>query len=95
MPDPRDIIIRPIVTEKSTALVAGRQYTFEVDKKATKSMIKDAIEEIFSVKVKSVNTMRYTGKRRRMGVHEGKRKDWKKAVVTLEEGQQIELFEGM
>jgi large subunit ribosomal protein L23 len=95
MPDPRDIIIRPIVTEKSTAMVGDRQYTFEVDKRATKCMIKDAIEEIFDVKVKSVNTMRYTGKRRRMGVHEGKRKDWKKAVITLEEGQQIELFEGM
>lgn len=95
MPDPRDIIIRPIITEKSTAMLADRQYIFEVDKKATKSMIRDAIEEIFNVKVKNVNTMRYTGKRRRMGVHEGKRKDWKKAVITLEEGEQIELFEGM
>ncbi|HOB91654.1 MAG: 50S ribosomal protein L23 [Bacillota bacterium] len=95
MPEPRDVIIRPIITEKTTGLLDSGQYTFEVDKRATKHMIKDAIEEIFGVKVKSVNTMRYTGKRRRLGVHEGKRKDWKKAVVTLEEGQRIELFEGM
>lgn len=95
MPEPRDIVIRPVVTEKTTAMLGDGQYTFEVDKRATKCMIKNAVEEIFGVKVRSVNTMRYTGKRRRMGVHEGKRRDWKKAVITLEEGQRIELFEGM
>lgn len=95
MLEPRDIIIRPVVTEKTTSMLGDRKYTFEVDKRATKSMIKAAVEEIFGVKVKSVNTLRYKGKRRRLGVHEGRRKDWKKAVVTLEEGHQIELFEGM
>jgi len=95
MLEPRDIIIRPVITEKTTSMLGDRKYTFEVDKRATKSMIKAAVEEIFGVKVKSVNTLRYKGKRRRLGVHEGRRKDWKKAVVTLEEGHQIELFEGM
>ena len=91
----RDIIIRPIVTEKSNAAMARSTYTFVVDERANKSQIKDAVEEVFKVKVKAVNTMRMLGKVRRMGIHSGRKPNWKKAIVTLEEGQKIQFFEGM
>lgn len=92
--DARDIIIRPIITEKSTDLMAENKYTFEVDMRATKLQIKAAVEEIFNVKVDKVNTSRVTGKLRRMGRHEGYTSDWKKAVVTLKPGHSIEVFGG-
>lgn len=90
----RDILIRPIVTEKSTALMEQGKYTFRVPLAATKIQIRQAVEKIFKVKVQAVNTMRYEGKLKRMGRTQGRRSDWKKAVVTLKPGEAIELFEG-
>ena len=90
----RDIRIRPIVTEKSTALMEQGKYTFRVPLAATKIQIRQAVEQIFKVKVQAVNTMRYEGKLKRMGRTQGRRSDWKKAVVTLKPGEAIELFEG-
>lgn len=90
----RDILIRPIVTEKSTALMEQGKYTFRVPLAATKIQIRQAVEQIFKVKVQAVNTMRYEGKLKRMGRTQGRRSDWKKAVVTLRPGEAIELFEG-
>lgn len=90
----RDILIRPIVTEKSTALMEQGKYTFRVPLAATKIQIRQAVEQIFKVKVQAVNTMRYEGKLKRMGRTQGRRSDWKKAVVTLKTGEAIELFEG-
>ena len=90
----RDILIRPIVTEKSTALMEQGKYTFRVPLAATKIQIRQAVEQIFKVKVQALNTMRYEGKLKRMGRTQGRRSDWKKAVVTLKPGEAIELFEG-
>ena len=90
----RDILIRPIVTEKSTALMEQGKYTFRVPLAATKIQIRQAVEQIFKVKVQAVNNMRYEGKLKRMGRTQGRRSDWKKAVVTLKPGEAIELFEG-
>lgn len=95
MKDYRDIILKPIVTEKSMNLLADNKYTFLVDKKANKTEIKSAIESIFKVKVESVSTMIIKGKPKRMGRFEGKRPDRKKAVVTLKAGQKIRIFDGM
>lgn len=95
MKDYRDIIIRPVVTEKSMDLLADNKYTFIVDKKANKTEIKNAIEQIFKVEVAKVYTMNIKGKPKRMGRFEGKRPDRKKAVVALKAGQKIRLFEGM
>ena len=95
MADLRSIIRRPIISERTMDLLAENKYTFEVDIKATKPQIREAVEQIFNVDVEKVNTMRVRGKKRRMGRNEGKRPDWKKAIVTLKEGQRIELFEGL
>jgi large subunit ribosomal protein L23 len=96
MRDPHDIIIKPIVTEASMDAMADKKYTFVVDKKSNKTEIKNAVELIFGVKVASVNTMNMLGKNKRMGVHVGKKADWKKAIVTLtEESKTIEFFEGI
>ncbi|NLW40351.1 MAG: 50S ribosomal protein L23 [Tissierellia bacterium] len=96
MRNPHDIIIKPIITEESMNAMADKKYTFQVDKKANKSEIKKAIEKIFDVKVKKVNTMNMQGKEKRMGVHVGRRPSWKKAIVTLtEDSKEIEFFEGM
>ena len=89
----RDILIKPIVTEKSTALMEERKYTFCVPLSATKIQIRQAVEQIFKVKVQAVNTMRYEGKMKRLGRTQGRRSDWKIAVVTLKPGETIELFE--
>jgi large subunit ribosomal protein L23 len=94
--DARDIIKKPLVTEKSTSLMELGKYSFEVDTKANKVEIKKAVEELFKVKVKTVNTIRVTGKMKRMGAFVGRRPSWKKAIVTLEEGSKpIEIFEGL
>ena len=90
----RGILKRPIVTEKSTDLMAENKYTFEVDLRANKMQVKAAVEEIFNVEVEQVNTLRVKGKLRRMGRHEGYTSDWKKAVVTLKPGHSIEVFGG-
>ncbi len=94
--DARDIIKKPLVTEKSTLMMEQGKYSFEVDTKANKVEIKKAVEELFKVKVKSVNTINVTGKMKRMGAFVGRRPSWKKAIVTLEEGSKpIEIFEGL
>jgi large subunit ribosomal protein L23 len=92
--DSRSIILRPLVTEKGSRLrEVGNKYLFSVALDANRIEIKRAVEEIFSVKVKSVRTIVMHGKVKRMGIFAGKRPDWKKAVVTLAEGQSIDLFE--
>jgi len=92
-----DIIIRPIITERSMASVAEKKYVFEVAPTAGKVEIKKAVEEIFGVKVAKVNTMNVNGKAKRLGAGRlGRTKDWKKAIVQLtEDSKTIELFEGM
>ena len=90
-----DIIRRPVVTEKSMASMGEKKYTFIVDIHANKSMIKRAVEDVFGVKVDEVKTARFLGKNKRVGVHLGKRPDYKKAIVKLAEGQTIPIFEGM
>ncbi|MGI6566698.1 MAG: 50S ribosomal protein L23 [Firmicutes bacterium] len=95
MADLRSIIRRPVISERTMDLMQENKYTFEVDIKATKPQIREAVEQVFNVDVVKVNTMRVTGKVRRMGRSEGKRPDWKKAIVTVKEGQRIELFEGL
>ena len=79
-----DIIIAPVVTERSTADMQEGKYTFKVAKKATKIDIKNAVEKLFEVKVLSVNTMTVKGKEKRVGVHQGRTSDWKKAIVTID-----------
>jgi large subunit ribosomal protein L23 len=94
MRDARDIIIRPLVTEKTNDLMADKRYTFVVKRDANKVEIKYAIEQLFKVDVASVNTVNVKGKFKRMGVHRGFRPNWKKAVVTLtEKSKPIEIFE--
>ena len=93
MYDPRDIIIRPVISEKSYDMIEHNRYTFEVAKTASKPQIADAVSEIFGVTVTSVNTMNVTGKPRRVRVAKGKTRDWKKAIVTLKEGDSIEFFQ--
>ena len=85
---PEDIIIRPIITEKSSNAIAQGRYTFEVAKKATKIQIADAVEKLFEVKVLKVNTISMKGKEKRVGVHTGKTSDWKKAIVTIDTNPQ-------
>jgi large subunit ribosomal protein L23 len=93
MYDPRDIVLRPIISEKSYDLIEHNRYTFEVAKTASKPQIADAVSEIFGVTVTSVNTMNVTGKPRRVRIAKGKTRDWKKAIVTLKEGDAIEFFQ--
>ena len=75
-----DVIVKPIITEKSMSQLEDKKYTFKVAKSATKVQIRQAVEEVFGVKVKSVNTMNMTGKVKRMGMNSGKRADWKKRL---------------
>ena len=90
-----DIIKRPLVTEKSNIQKeTANQLTFEVDRSANRIEIRRAIEQIFNVKVASVRTMQVTGKVKRRGRILGKRRDWKKAIVTLRPGERIDFFEG-
>ncbi|MBO5378525.1 MAG: 50S ribosomal protein L23 [Ruminiclostridium sp.] len=92
----QDIIVRPIITEKSMDGLAERKYTFEVAKNANKIEVKKAVETLFGVKVAKVNTISVKGKKKRMGRSEGYTSDWKKAVVTLtEDSKTIEFFDGM
>ena len=91
-----DVILRPIVTEKSTvAREAANVVTLAVDPRAGKHDIKGAVEQLFSVKVLAVRTMRQPRKSRRVGKFIGKKREWKKAIVQLAEGQTIEFFEGV
>ena len=95
MRDYRDIIIKPVVTEKSMNLQADNKYTFIVDTRANKTEIKNAIEKIFNVEVIQVNTINVKGKPKRVGRFVGKTSDKKKAIVSLKPGQTIQLFESM
>lgn len=87
------VIVRPLITEKNTNLMELNKYSFEVLREANKPQIKAAIEAIFSVSVTSVRTISVHGKKKRRGREVGYQKDWKKAIVTLAEGDRIELFE--
>ncbi|KJS14338.1 MAG: 50S ribosomal protein L23 [Desulfotomaculum sp. BICA1-6] len=95
MENPRDIIRKPVVTEKSTALLEENKYTFIVDPRANKIEIRNAVEELFNVKVDEVRTMRVKGKFKRVRNRWGKTPEVKKAIVTLKPGSKIQLFEGM
>jgi large subunit ribosomal protein L23 len=90
---PRDVIIRPVVSEKSYAGLEAGSYTFLVDPRANKTEIKEAIQAIWDVRVTSVNTLNRPGKTKRRGFTKGKRPDQKRAIVTLAEGDSIEIFE--
>ena len=87
-----DVIVRPVITEKSSAVLAQNKYTFIVHTDATKIDVRNAVEKLYSVKVTKVNTASYEGKQVRMGKSVGKKADWKKAVVVLAEGQKIDVF---
>ena len=92
----QDIILRPIITEKSMDGLSEKKYTFQVAKQAGKIEIRHAVEELFGVKVKKVNTVNVRGKKKRMGVHTGFTSSWKKAIITLDEkSKTIEFFDSM
>lgn len=93
--DKHQVLRRPIVTEKTTFQGEGSRYTFEVDLQATKQEIKEAVEEVFGVRVVAVNAMNLPGKSRRFGRHLRPPSPWRKATVTLAPGQRIEFFEGV
>ena len=94
MKDPRDIILAPVVSEKSYALMADGKYTFRVDDRVHKTQIADAVQQIFDVSVVGVRTAKVRAKPKRRGLHSGRTRSWKKAVVQLAPGDRIELFEG-
>ena len=92
--DARKVLRRPLLTEKATiGREVANEYAFEVAGTANKIEIKSAIEELFSVKVTKVRTMNMVGKMKRMGAHQGRRAAWKKALVTLAEGQTLDIYE--
>ena len=96
MRDPRQVVLRPLVTEKATTLKDERnQVSFQVAVDANKVEIRRAVESLFKVRVEKVRTTRQLGKIRRVGRHSGRRPDWKKAYVTLAEGSRIDFFEGV
>ena len=92
--NPWQTLRRPVVTEKSTILGESGKYIFEVDRRATKDNIRSAVEEAFDVTVVGVNTMRVRGKVKRFGPRPHRQPSWKKAIVTLQAGDSIQLFEG-
>ncbi|MGK2965800.1 MAG: 50S ribosomal protein L23 [Tepidiformaceae bacterium] len=92
---PYGVLLRPIITEKTTVLTGENKYVFAVDLRSNKDQIKEAVELAFSVKVVSVNTMKVKGKPHRFGRKVTNKPDWKKAIVTLVPGDKIELFEGI
>ncbi|HET7628990.1 MAG TPA: 50S ribosomal protein L23 [Bacillales bacterium] len=96
MKDPRDVIKRPVITERSTEQMADKKYTFEVDRRANKTEIKNAVETIFEVRVSKVNTMNIKGKPKRFGRYSGYKPNRKKAIVTLTpDSKELEFFEGV
>jgi len=99
MRDAKDVIVQPVVTERSMELAAGEagepQYTFVVARDANKLEIKSAVERLFGVRVSQVRTMNYRGKMRRVGRNIGRRPGYKKAIVRLAEGEQIDVYEGI
>jgi large subunit ribosomal protein L23 len=92
--DPRTILIRPVISEKSYALIAEGKYTFRVDDRAHKTQIAQAVEEVFGVDVAGVRTAKVSPKPKRRGLTKGRTRAWKKAIVQLAPGERIELFEG-
>jgi large subunit ribosomal protein L23 len=90
----RSVVIRPIVSEKSYALLSANKYTFRVDDRAHKTQVRQAIEEIFNVRVRDVRTMSVKSKPKRRGYTSGRTRAWKKAIVELHPDDRIELFEG-
>ena len=93
MKSPRDVIFRPVVSEKSYSNIEQNTYTFLVDPRSSKTEIKEAVQTIWDVRVASVNTLNRRGKVKRRGYTKGKRADEKRAIVTLAEGDSIEIFE--
>jgi large subunit ribosomal protein L23 len=92
--DPRNVLVRPVVSEKSYALIAEGKYTFRVDDRAHKTQIAHAVEAIFDVEVASVRTSKVRSKPKRRNLQRGRTRSWKKAIVQLAPGERIELFEG-
>lgn len=92
--DARNVIIRPVISEKSYALIAEGKYTFRVADRAHKTQIAQAVQQIFGVQVVGVRTSKVRAKPKRRGVHAGKSRAWKKAIVQVSPGERIELFEG-
>ena len=92
--DPRDVLIAPVVSEKSYSLIEGNKYSFRVHSKAHKTQIRQAVEQLFDVHVKSVNVLKVNPKPKRRGLQSGTKKGWKKAIVELREGERIEIFVG-
>jgi len=92
--DPRDVLLAPVISEKSYGLIDENKYTFLVRPDANKTQIKIAVEKVFNVKVTSVNTLNRQGKRKRTRIGFGRRNDTKRAVVSLAEGDRIDLFGG-
>jgi large subunit ribosomal protein L23 len=88
------IIVRPVISEKSYALIGEGKYTFRVNDRAHKTQIAHAVEEIFEVRVAGVRTSKVRSKPKRRGLHQGRTRAWKKAIVQLAPGERIELFEG-
>lgn len=96
MKNPRDIIKRPIITERTSEMMAEKKYVFEVDIRSNKTEIKQAIEQIFNVKVTNVNTLRMPAKPKRYGRYSGYTSEWKKAIVTLTpDSKELEFFESV
>ena len=91
---PNEILISPIVSEKSYSQIADRKYTFKVNKNAHKTQIRQAVEDLFGVTVTRVNVIKVQSKPKRRGLYRGTRPGWKKAVVTLQPGDTIEIFQG-
>jgi large subunit ribosomal protein L23 len=91
---PNEVLLAPVVSEKSYSLIADRKYSFRVHKDAHKTQIRQAVEELFGVKVESVNVVQVRPKPKRRGLHRGTKPGWKKALVQIREGDTIEIFEG-
>ena len=91
---PNEVLIAPVVSEKSYSLITDRKYTFKVHEDAHKTQIRQAVEELFEVKVQSVNIVKVQSKPKRRGLTRGSKPGWKKAIVQLREGHEIEIFEG-
>jgi large subunit ribosomal protein L23 len=90
----RDVLIAPVVSEKSYSLIEDNKYSFRVHPRAHKTQIRQAVEELFEVKVEGVNVVQVRSKPKRRGFHRGRKPGWKKAIVQLREGDKIEIFEG-
>jgi large subunit ribosomal protein L23 len=91
---PNEVLLAPVVSEKSYSLIDDRKYSFKIHPDAHKTQVRQAVEELFDVKVERVNIVKVQSKPKRRGMHKGMRPGWKKAIVQLAEGESIEIFEG-